>query len=207
MANRKIVIKRRGKNTREEKPVYLIIAEGKNKTETLYFSNYQEQGRPYSIRFVKAGNNTDAESLYKTIITKWNELGLSSAKGDRGYIVLDIDNDPSKATKVQELMLGNKNESIRFVVSNPTFEVWFLVHFKYTTKAYANGEAVINDLKKYIPEYEKNKDVYCMCQARLADAIKNSDKLVNYHEDKSWPSADCNPMTDVGILIRMLEQL
>ncbi len=83
MAKRNIEIKKRGKNTRNSRSVFLIIAEGKNKTETLYFSNYQMQGREYSIKFVKAGNNTDAESLYNTICSKWEELGLSEDRGDR----------------------------------------------------------------------------------------------------------------------------
>ena len=53
MAKRQIVVKKRGVNARKTKAVYLIIAEGKNKTETLYFSNYQEQDNPYTILFVK----------------------------------------------------------------------------------------------------------------------------------------------------------
>lgn len=83
MPKREIVIKKRGVNSRKIKPVYLIIAEGRNKTETLYFSNYQKQGSPYSIRFVKAGSRTDAESLYLALEAKWKELGLSSDNGDR----------------------------------------------------------------------------------------------------------------------------
>ena len=206
MAKRQIAVKKRGASVRKSKPVYLIVAEGKNKTETLYFSNYQEQGRPYSIRFVRAGNRTDAESLYKTLKSKWKELDLSSENGDRGFIVLDMDNDAQKEASVLELMRDNNNNAIEFIVSNPTFEVWFLLHFKYTTKEYSNGDAVISDLKKYVPEYEKNRDIYRFCSQKITDAMSNSDRLVKYFGDKAWPSISCNPRTDVSRLVKLLEQ-
>ena len=157
MPKREIVIKKRGVNSRKIKPVYLIIAEGRNKTETLYFSNYQKQGSPYSIRFVKAGSRTDAESLYLALEAKWKELGLSSDNGDRGYVVIDIDNDAAKASKVRELQKRNKVGDIRFIVSNPDFEIWFLLHFRYTTKAYSDGDAVIADLKSIFPIMRKTR--------------------------------------------------
>ena len=47
MARREINIKKRGTNRRKLKPVYLIIAEGKNKTEVLYLSHFQDQGKSY----------------------------------------------------------------------------------------------------------------------------------------------------------------
>ncbi len=52
----------------------------------MYLSHFQEQGKDYYIRFVKAGNKADAESLYKTLTAKWKELGLSAASGDKGLI-------------------------------------------------------------------------------------------------------------------------
>ena len=121
------------------------------------------------------------------------------------HIVLDIDNDPLKAEKISELIQANTNRAISFVTSNPTFEIWFLLHFRYTTKAYPNGDAVIDDLKKYIPDYEKNKDVYSLCCDKLEEAIRNADKLETYHKGKGWPSTDCNPRTDVAALVSLLE--
>lgn len=204
MAKRNIEIKKRGKNTRNSRSVFLIIAEGKNKTETLYFSNYQMQGREYSIKFVKAGNNTDAESLYNTICSKWEELGLSEDRGDRGFVILDIDNDDSKAQKVVTLIKKNKNPAISFVVSNPAFEIWFLIHFRFTTKFYKDGNAVIADLLKFIPDYEKSKDCFSLINDKTAIAIQNSSKLRSVYDEQTWPSIACNPRTDVDQLVKLL---
>ena len=205
MAKRDISIKKRGRHVRNVKPVYLVIAEGKNKTEILYLSHFREQSREYSLQFVKAGYNTDARSLYKTISEKWDELDLSSDNGDKAFIILDIDNDLNKAKKVDELAHSNTNLAISFIVSNPAFEVWFLLHFKYTTRHYENADAVIRDLKKFLPNYEKNRDCYLECVDLIQEALVNVDKLAKYYEKLPWPSIECNPMTDMGELIKRLE--
>ena len=206
MGKRDFSVKKRGVTTRKDKPVYLIITEGKNKTETLYLSNFQEQGRPYSIRFVKAGSRTDVEYLYQAILDRWNELGLSGENEDRAFVIIDIDNDPIKARKVCELIQSNQNERIDFIVSNPTFEFWILLHFKYSTKAFLNGEAVITELKKYIPDYKKNMDCYLKCGDKIEEALKNYNKLEKHYSDLKWPSVECNPRTDMGELMCLLSR-
>ena len=205
MGERKIEIKRRHPGVRKPKPVLLIITEGKNKTETLYFSHFQEQGRDYSVKFIKAGTKTDAQSLYEKVLGKWDELELSIENGDRCFIVLDIDNDSRKADKVIELIRKNNNDAIQFVVSNPTFEIWYLLHFEYTTKRFADGRAVIKELIKHLPQYEKNIDVYNVLEDKQSVAIENAGKLEKYFADNKWPSTDCNPRTDVSWFVDMLQ--
>ena len=106
MANRRFEIKQRGSVSRRTKAVYLIIAEGHNKTETLYLSHFQDQVNDFNIRFVKAGNKTDAESLYQTVVNKWKELGLSGNSGDKAFVVVDMDNDSQKAEKLRSEHYG-----------------------------------------------------------------------------------------------------
>ncbi len=204
MGERRFEIKQRGKERRKTKPVYLVVAEGKNKTETLYLSHFQQQGMPYSLHFVKAGNKTDAESLYGVMVAKWKELELASDTGAMGFTVLDLDADSQQAAKVMKLIHDNDNESIKFIVSNPTFEIWILIHFKYTTKHFSSGSAVINELRKYIPDYEKSKDCYLECLNKQQEAVKNGEKLEKHFEGNQWPSVECNPRTDMAELIRVL---
>ncbi len=205
MTRREIGIKKRGTSRRKLKPVYLIIAEGKNKTEVLYLSHFQDQEKSYSIRFVKAGYKTDADSLYNALIDKWKKLDLSAKNGDLGFVILDIDNDPLKAQKISALAQNNTNTEVSFVVSNPTFEVWLLMHFKYTTKQYKDGNTVIKELRRYLPNYEKNRDCFEDCKDKIKEAVKNSITIAEYYADNEWPSIECNPRTDMGYLIECLE--
>ncbi len=93
-----------------------------------------------------------------------------------------------------------------FVVSNPTFEIWLLFHFKYTTKQFANGNEVIKELKKCIQNYEKTLDCFEICKDKQDEAINNSAKVEKHFENYDWPSEKCNPITDVGGLVKLLTE-
>lgn len=41
--------------------------------------------------------------------------------------------------------------------SMPAIEIWFLLHFQYTTKEYVNCNQLLDDLKNHIPNYKKKK--------------------------------------------------
>lgn len=49
------------------------------------------------------------------------------------------------------------NDDVLICESMPAIELWFLLHFVYTTKEFTNCAQVVNDLKNYLPEYEKKK--------------------------------------------------
>ena len=47
--------KKRNKQSRKEKPMIIITAEGKNETEAKYFDSFRTPDCPYIIKFHKAG--------------------------------------------------------------------------------------------------------------------------------------------------------
>ena len=55
--------------------------------------------------------------------------------------------------------LKRDNPHIIFVESSPCTEYWFLMHYmpRPSSKVYANYDAVAQELKKYIPNYEKTE--------------------------------------------------
>ena len=194
----------RNTKNRQERPVLLLVAEGKNVTEKQYFSQYISTSAFYSIKFGNAGNTTDPVGLYRFAKKEWSKLGLDHKKGDRAVIILDLDCDDQKAEKIAAL--SNEDRNISFVVTNPCFELWFLYHFRYTTKQYHNNEELILELKNYIEGYKKTTNVNDYLSIRLNDAIKNAVRLEKYHVDacRSWPSNESNPRTDVHHLMDLI---
>lgn len=49
------------------------------------------------------------------------------------------------------------NASVVLCDSMPSIEYWFLLHFKHTTRHYGTSKAVIKELKKYLPQYDKTE--------------------------------------------------
>ena len=193
--------KRRDKQKRRPKPLILLVAEGTNMTESQYFRSFQNQNAEYTIKILKPGHRTDPYKMLQIITSYWDDNELSEENGDAGFVVLDLDCDEEKAGLIRAL--AQDSSCIQFAVSNPCFEVWFLMHFKYSTHSFLSSQDVVRELKTEIPDYSKNKDVSVMLVDKLGEAMKNAGKLNKHYDsiDCVWPSNQCNPRTDVPKII------
>lgn len=207
MMERSFSERKRGSFIRKQKPLLLLITEGRNVTERQYFKQFQRQHLAFNIKVLTPGSATDPDRMRETLERYWKQYDLSYDRGDRGYVVLDLDCNDSKAKLIERL--EKESEIAKFIVSNPCFEIWFLLHYRYSTHSYSDGREVIKDLRKYIPEYEKNTDVTEILTEKLEVAMDNAKKLVDYYEElrAPWPSNDCNPRTDVPEIIREIIQM
>ena len=204
---RKFSVKQRNTGSRKPKPLIILVAEGRNVTETLYFRQFQRQHAAYNIKVLTPGSITDPEGMLKKIEGFWHKNEMDQDKGDLGFIVLDLDCDEEKANLIKKLEAGSK--IAQFIVSNPCFEIWYILHFKYTTHVYASGAEVIRDLKNYINNYEKNRDVSGALSDKMETAIENAKRLEGYFEELGykWPSVEGNPRTDVPLIIKSIREL
>ncbi len=74
--------------------------------------------------------------------------------------LVDMDVLEEKRDKMEHyLALKKENPEIIFVESSPCTEYWFLMHFMPMTssKEYVDYDAVAQELKKHIPNYEKTE--------------------------------------------------
>ena len=196
--------KKRNKQSRKEKPMIIITAEGRNETEARYFNNFRTADCPYIIKFHKSGHLTDPTKLAESIRKRWDAEEADVRTGDMAFVVVDLDNKDSKAKEIQHLEAKNSIE--KFIVSNPSFEVWYLLHYEYSTRSYMNADAVIRELKKHYPGYEKTSEMFPLLKDKMGNAITNAEKLEAYYnvEERLHPDAKCNPYTNVNRLIVLL---
>ena len=139
-----------------------------------------------------------------SIRKQWKEEGAHKQIGDRALVIVDLDNSESKAKEIRRLKNGNDIEE--YIVSNPSFEVWYLLHFEYSTRSYIDAGAAIKELKKHHPGYEKTSDMYPFMKKKMGEAIANAEKLEAYYnvEEHLHPDVNCNPYTDVHKLVKKL---
>lgn len=202
--NRSFSTKKRNRQNRKEKPLVIITAEGRNETEARYFNGFRTPDCPYIIKFHKAGHLTDPTKMAESIRKRWDAEEADVRTGDMAFVVVDLDNKESKAKEIQQLEAKNGVE--KFIVSNPCFEVWYLLHYEYSTRSYINADAVIRELKKHFPGYEKTSDMYPVLKGNMDEAIANAEKLEEYHkvEEHMHPDTACNPYTDVHKVVNVL---
>lgn len=170
----------RNRRIRKTKESILFEFEGKNKTEEIYFKNFQKRENLYNIKFAYV-NNTDPVGMIKCLANYMKREDISKENGDKVYCVFDSDLDINKQQNINEAIKLAKKNGIEIIISTPCFEFWYRLHYSYTSKKYISNQDIVNDLKNYISEYEKNMDVYELIKDKTDIAIKNAKKLEKEH--------------------------
>ena len=87
----------------------------------------------------------------------------------------------------------------------PTLALRFGVgHFHALRGTYSGSGQVLEDLKRQLPDYDKGRDCYRKLKDHTQEAIERCRAKERQYKDRSWPSVDCNPRTDVASLVEML---
>lgn len=193
----------KGRVTRERKKIIVIGTEGQNKTEVLYFRELEKKQSRYHCIFAQ-GNETDPVKIVQNTVRKAKEEELSFKEGDIAISVFDLDADDSKRDQLKKAKEDAGKKNIGIVSSNPCFEVWYLEHFGYTTKPFVSSNAVIRELEKKIPKYQKNVCDFETLYPKTEAAIENCEKLDKYHADNNVTDEFANPRTDMYKVVRVL---
>jgi hypothetical protein len=154
-----------------------IAVIGEGITEREYFKSLKQHEKfPFKFK-----PEIPKHSDIRSILIKAESLANSF---DLVYCIIDLDRILLNS---KELEFYNKNKSkiknIIIIENNPCFEIWFLLHFELSTRAYENCPSLITLLKKHIPDYNKsfnylyNKDLYWILKPKLEYALKNSVRL------------------------------
>ena len=127
-------------------------------------------------------------------------------EGDMIWCVFDRDdNTNAMLSKAKQVAI---KEGYQIAFSNPSFEVWFLLHFNNQTTPVENCEAAIKLLKKKgrLEQYEKNKEVYEQLKPLQEAAIDRAKKRVAVlqAEHTEILSRESNPVTTVAELVEYL---
>lgn len=195
---RKSEQKKRGNKKRTRKKVIWLGVEGSNKTERQYFNFFNKQQDKYVIRFAK-GNYTDPMQIVNSLKNEIKE------DGDLAFAVFDTDTDLEKEETIRKARELAINADIRTAISNPCFEVWYILHYIDSTAAYISNDAVLKKLRQYLPDYEKNQDVCSELSCNTKEAILRAERLRKYHQEQGHEQVmEQNPSTGIDQIVKLL---
>ena len=117
--------------------------------------------------------------------------------------IFDLDADDSKQVQLKKAKDKAVKANVVIATSNPCFEVWYLEHFGYTSKPFASSNAVVRELEKKIPGYQKNICNFELLYPHTREAIDNCEKLDKYHSGNNATNEFANPRTDIYKLVRV----
>lgn len=176
----------------------LVIIVFGGETEAIYFENLEAIRHDLSIKPGICSN--DPERILSEAIRLKEKYRKSTRYNNiETWIVIDkdhfdIDNVITKALK----------QKIKVAYSNVCFEVWYALHFQYTT-AQNNAKQWERLCKKYlkVPSYSKTKNYNEKLTMYTQTAIANAKRLENFHSAQDLPSKK-NPYTSVYKLVDFL---
>lgn len=210
-------LEKRGARRKQVKPVILIVTEG-SQTEPKYFGHFRTRQKNIDIRVVgsrSSAGETDYMSLVRKAIDYKNKNGLSKAQGDTIWVVADADvnyNNPNpiadKEAALAKVRKQAQQHDISIALSNPCFELWYLLHFQYTTAFLKDYEAVKVLLKQNLHDYEKSGDVFHLLLPYISEAVQRAKRLEEYHLQngaKQPFGIKENPATNVYQLVEELQ--
>lgn len=152
-------ISRKSAHTRKRNPVVYLICEG-SETEIRYFKRFRSRGCNIDIIPISSQYKSADRLVQKAKATMGNNPYYPE-DGDSIWCVFDRD-DNSNEVLLRAKQSAQK-EGYHLAYSNPSFELWFLLHFVNQQAEVEDCQALIRLLKQpgRLPDYEKNKDLLC----------------------------------------------
>ena len=210
--------------------LFLVVVEGRN-TEKIYFEQLKSiKNRNSNIKIeTVSAEGGDIERMLKIardrIKKSRNIKDIRNAPIKKAFLIIDRDrflNNMYSGIGLDSLRKGIESigpkEPIEIIVSAPSFEYWYLLHFCDSRPA--NYDKIILKLegflrlKSIIPEqqsYSKKEDeVNKMLKKFLSTmdikiAIENAEKISTLYEEDGTGRLDRDPYTEVHRVIRILQ--
>lgn len=196
---------------KKRKERILIVCEGE-KTEVVYFKRMIKKQSLKTAKVKVTGESGSAPiSVVDYAIEQYKDSKKERDPFDSVYCIYDKDSHPSFESAKDKLSRQKPKKVFSSIISVPCFEVWFLLHFNYSTAPFSDcGNSsicgnVIKKLEKKIPKYEKGmKDIpWEELEINQKKAIQNAKKLKKHNE----ASGTYNPSTNVYELVEAIKKL
>ncbi len=200
---------RRISRKRKPKKTILIVCEGE-KTERYYLNGLKREetvSEVFAITVVPGRGGSRSQIIKHAINEKAQREGM-----DVALCVLDtesLENPQVKEDLVAARQEADRN-NITLYMSNPAFEVWFLAHFRRTSRSFRNCDAVIVELHRewsaaFGQPYNKSDvQVYQRLATHTQDAVTNAKMVVEIDHKEKPDIADRNSSTDFYQLVERL---
>ncbi|MEZ9536555.1 RloB family protein [Vibrio lentus] len=181
---------KREASSKKEYEKFLIVSED-TKSSVYYLQEAVLHYRIHTANFSIVGLGRDPLDIVDDAEARYNKERDSHLPDyDKVYCVFDRDSFTRYYNAIAKVDAINKRLGKKVfyaITSDPSFELWLLLHFAYTSKGYigtqkkSSGDQVYDDLLLHYPEYGKNsKGHFKGLLPHLDDALKNAAQLIEY---------------------------
>lgn len=200
----------KGKETKDKPCKIYIFTEGC--TEEIYLKHYDNKKRGIEVIPVDS-SHTDAVGIVRFAKKYIDEHDIDVELGDKCYCVFD--SDPKSNPNINEafdLIRGYRHKGLECIFSNPSFEIWFIMHYRkppYGKSADEVKRMVKNLVKKEKPEYKETTDIFDILIDKQDKALNEALQLHKSQKQvhTSVFSHGCNPYTNIFEFIMYIKEV
>ena len=163
--------------------LFVIAVEGAN-TEPQYFGIFNDRQSVIKVNCLQSKYGSAPPHVLRRMEQYLKKESLKTT--DEAWLVCDKDH----WTDDQLLQLhewSKKKDNYGFVLSNPNFEYWLLLHFE-NGNGVSNAHDCSQRLKRHLPGYDKNLDVRKISPEMILDAIQRA-KQRDTPPCTDWPKS------------------
>lgn len=168
-----------------KKPLIVICSEGgKKSSEYYYFRNYTN--RNIRIQF-STGNSTDPKGMLEDLLKYIHNEDIASEDNCKIFLVLDTDLNEKRISEIKEIRQRCIDNNIEIITSAPTFEIWYLMHYRGNKLKFQTSKEVKRELQNLNGTYTESMDMYKIIKDLTNNARNISEsfekKIIKNNED------------------------
>lgn len=195
---------RRQLRHKERKPLIVICVEGeKNSTEYNYFRHYSS--RDLRIKF-STGGNTDPKGMLEDLLKYIRNEDIASEDNCRIFLVLDTDLDERRISEIKEIEQECIDNNIEIVTSAPTFEIWYVMHYRNNRLKFQTSKEVKRELQNLNGTYTESMDMYQIIKDSTDNARSTAQSLEQQIIRNNEDLLSSNPHTSIYKILDAIDE-
>ncbi len=188
----------------KKKPLIVICSEGGKKTsEYYYFRNHAN--RDLRIQF-STGNSTDPKGMLDDLLKYIRNEDIVSEDNCRVFLVLDTDLDERRISEIKEIEQECIDNNIEIVTSAPTFEIWYVMHYRNNRLKFQTSKEVKRELQNLNGTYTESMDMYKIIKDSTDNARSTAQSLEQQIIRNKEDLLSSNPHTSIYKILDAIDE-
>lgn len=188
----------------KKKPLIVICSEGgKKSSEYYYFRNFTN--RDLRIQF-STGNSTDPKGMLEDLLKYIRNEDIASEDNCKIFLVLDTDLNEKRINEIKEIKSICTDNNIEIVTSAPTFEIWYVMHYRSNELKFQTSKDVKRELEKLNGTYSENLDMYKVIKDSTESARKTAKLIEKQFIKENNDFINANPHTSIYKILDAIDE-
>lgn len=188
----------------KKKPLIVICSEGgKKSSEYYYFRNHAN--RDLRIQF-STGNSTDPKGMLEDLLKYIRNEDIASEDNCRIFLVLDTDLDEKRISEIKKIEQKCLDNNIEIVTSAPTFEIWYLMHYRNNRLNFQTSKEVKRELQNINGTYAESMDMYKIIKESTDNARSTAQSLEQQVIRNKDDLLSSNPHTSIYKILDAIDE-